>query len=177
MTNAVRNLYNSGARKIVVMGFLPLGYAPRAVVEWYFRNGRNSSRRVRVCVNKINQHVRDFNQRLNDRIIALNSEVSDARFVFCDVYQGIMELISKPKSYGFEVVRGTCCGRGWRGAAVGCQSTSMACNDMSKHIWWDFYNPTEAANSLLAESAWTGKSVTEMCSPISLRALIDTPLH
>ncbi|XP_074294995.1 GDSL esterase/lipase At5g37690-like [Silene latifolia] len=177
MTNAVRNLYNAGGRKVVVMGVLPLGCAPRAVVEWYFRNGRNSNKRIRVCVNEINQHVRDYNQRLNDRIIGLNSEVSDARFVFCDVYQGIMELISKPKTYGFEVIRGACCGRGWRGAAVGCQSTSMACTDMSKHIWWDFYNPTEAANSLLAESAWTGKSVTEMCRPHSLQVLVDTPLH
>ncbi|KAK9734662.1 hypothetical protein RND81_04G155600 [Saponaria officinalis] len=179
LTSALRSLYNAGARKVVTMGVLPLGCAPRAGVEWYFRNnGRTSNRRrVRACVNEINQLVMQFNQRLNERIIALNLEASDARFVFCDVYRGLMEIISNPQTYGFEDARGTCCGRGWRGAAVGCQSMSMACNNTSQHIWWDLYNPTEAVNSLLANSAWSGTSVTEMCRPVTLQALVDYQHH
>ncbi|KAL9228649.1 hypothetical protein vseg_004204 [Gypsophila vaccaria] len=175
MRSALKSLYNVGARKIVTMGVLPLGCAPRAVVEWSLNNGRNNSG-IRVCVGEINQLVMQFNQRLTEIIVALNLEASDAQFVFCDVYRGLMEIVSNPQRHGFEDVRGTCCGRGCRGAAVGCQSMSMACNDTSRHVWWDLYNPTQAVNSLLADSIWSGKPLGDICHPRNVQSLVDA-LH
>lgn len=171
MTQALRDLYDQGARKVVAMGVLPLGCAPRVVVNWYFAKGRKSTERR--CVGEINDIILEHNRQLSERIIDLNLEYNDANFVFCDVYQGIMQMMSKPHKYGFEDVRGACCGEGWHGAAVGCQSMDMACNETSTHLWWDFYNPTEAANSLLADSAWSGQPLADICRPLSIRGLVD----
>ncbi|KMT05012.1 hypothetical protein BVRB_7g171720 isoform A [Beta vulgaris subsp. vulgaris] len=172
MMNALRDLYDAGVRKIVSMGIFPLGCAPRAVVNWYFLTGRNR-KRIRVCVNEINQLIMQHNQLLNDRIIDLNLELSEAQFVFCDVYQGFMQIMSDPQQYGFGNARGACCGRGWHGAAAGCDSMEMACNQSSSHVWWDFYNPTEAVNSLLADSAWSGQPLGDICHPIGIQRLVS----
>ncbi|CAO2840973.1 unnamed protein product [Amaranthus hypochondriacus] len=171
MMNALRGLYNEGVRKVVVMGVYPLGCAPRAVVDWYFLTGRNR-RRMRVCVSEINEVITQHNQLLNDGIIDLNMELSDAQFVFCDVYQAYIQIMSTPQTYGFEDVRGACCGRGWHGAAEGCQNIENACNQTSTHMWWDFYNPTHAVNSLLADSAWSGQPLGDICHPFSIQGLV-----
>ena len=99
MTNALRDLYDGGVRKVVVMGVYPLGCAPRSVVNWYFLTGRNR-RRSRGCVNEINQLITQHNQLLNDRIIDLNLQLNDAQFVFCDAFQGYMQIMSNPHTYG-----------------------------------------------------------------------------
>lgn len=99
MTNALRDLYDGGVRKVVVMGVYPLGCAPRSVVNWYFLTGRNR-RRMRVCVSEINEVITQHNQLLNDGIIDLNMELSDAQFVFCDVYQAYIQIMSTPQTYG-----------------------------------------------------------------------------
>uniref|UniRef100_A0A803LXH4 GDSL esterase/lipase n=1 Tax=Chenopodium quinoa TaxID=63459 RepID=A0A803LXH4_CHEQI len=172
LTNALRNLYDAGVKKIVTMGVYPLGCAPRTVVNWYFLTGRNR-RRVRVCVNEINHLMMQHNRLLNDHIVDLNLQYSDAQFVFCDVYQGFMQILSNPQNFGFDDARGACCGRGWHGAASGCDNMEMACNQTSAHVWWDFYNPSEAVNSLLADSAWSGQPLGDICHPLSIQALAN----
>ncbi|XP_057536283.1 GDSL esterase/lipase At1g71250-like [Amaranthus tricolor] len=172
MTNALRDLYDGGVRKVVVMGVYPLGCAPRSVVNWYFLTGRNR-RRSRGCVNEINQLITQHNQLLNDRIIDLNLQLNDAQFVFCDAFQGYMQIMSNPHTYGIEEVKGACCGRGWHGAAEGCHKMKNACNQTSTHLWWDFYNPTHAVNSLLADSAWSGQPLGDICHPLSIQGLVE----
>ncbi|XP_021720630.1 GDSL esterase/lipase At1g71250-like [Chenopodium quinoa] len=172
LTNALRNLYDAGVKKIVTMGVYPLGCAPRTVVNWYFLTGRKR-RRVRVCVNEINHLMMQHNRLLNDHIVDLNLQYSDAQFVFCDVYQGFMQILSNPQNFGFGDARGACCGRGWHGAASGCDNMEMACNQTSSHVWWDFYNPSEAVNSLLADSAWSGQPLGDICHPLSIQALAN----
>jgi len=73
---------------------------------------------------------------------------------------------------GIDEVRGACCGAGWHGAGMGCQSMEMACSQPSNHLWWDFYNPTEAVNSLLADSAWSGQLLGDICRPLTVQALV-----
>ncbi|XP_021859503.2 GDSL esterase/lipase At1g71250-like isoform X3 [Spinacia oleracea] len=172
MTNALRNLYNAGVRKVVSMGIYPLGCAPRTVVDWYFHTGRNI-KSTRGCVNEINQLISQHNQLLLDHITDLTLELSDAQFVFCDVYQGFMRILSNPQHYGFEETRGACCGTGWHGAASGCDTMEMACDQSSGHVWWDLYNPSEAVNSLLADSVWSGHPLGDICHPLSIRALVN----
>ncbi|KAJ8446179.1 hypothetical protein Cgig2_015950 [Carnegiea gigantea] len=98
MTHAVRDLYDAGVRKVVYMGVLPVGCSPRAVVNWYFTRGRDP--RLKGCVDEINELISSHNQQLNARIIELNLEFPDAKFVFCDAFKGIMEIISNHTKYG-----------------------------------------------------------------------------
>lgn len=76
---------------------------------------------------------------------------------------------------GFEEPKTACCGLGLYGAMIGCLSVEMACERDSDYIWWDLYNPTKAVNALLADSAWSGGPLFDICRPISVRALVFTP--
>ncbi|KAL8531055.1 hypothetical protein ACS0TY_007897 [Phlomoides rotata] len=159
MMNAIRSLYASNVRKIVCAGVLPLGCTPHLM----------SSSSSKGCFDEANTLVLEFNTRLQQNIAAINAELRDAHIIFCDVYRAIMEFINNPKAYGIEDVKNACCGLGRGG---GCFSTNMACGKASTHIWWDFNNPTPAVNSLLADSTWSGRPVSSICSPITLQQLL-----
>ncbi|KAL8152121.1 hypothetical protein V2J09_021929 [Rumex salicifolius] len=170
LVRSIRYLYDGDARKIVVMGVLPLGCAPGTVLKWHSMTGiRNETR---GCIEWINQLVVEFNKVIEQHVLELKVELRDAHVVFCDAYEGIMEIIAKPSLYGFQNTRSGCCGRGWHHATSGCTSLDMACNKPSSHVWWDLYNPTRAVNSLLADSAWSGKPFAHMCHPMTVQDLM-----
>ncbi|KAK0603819.1 hypothetical protein LWI29_009046 [Acer saccharum] len=170
MIHVIRNLYDANVRKIICMGILPLGCTPRTVLEWY--NSTTADDDGKGCVEEINELVLEYNTMLNENIVELNAELPGAQIIFCDVYQGMMEIISNPNYYGFEEVRSACCGLGLYGAMIGCLSVEMACNEGSSHVWWDLNNPTQAVNSLLADSAWSGHPLFSICRPIAIRDLV-----
>ncbi|KAH6814270.1 hypothetical protein C2S51_023288 [Perilla frutescens var. frutescens] len=155
MRNAITSLYASNVRKVICAGVLPLGCAPHVL--------RNITRK-QGCLHELNEVVLDYNKRLEESIVAIDAELVDARLVFCDVYQPVMDFINNPNKYGIEDVRNACCG-----GVSGCASTEMACREASTHVWWDLYNPTPAINSLLAHSAW---SLSSICRPFSLKHLL-----
>ncbi|KAB1226407.1 hypothetical protein CJ030_MR1G002891 [Morella rubra] len=171
MMHVIRNLYNANFRKIICMGTLPLGCAPRTVWERY-NNTTPGEDGGRGCVGDINKMVLEYNTMLEEGIVELNSKLPGAQIVFCDVYRGIMKILTKPGQYGFKDLRSACCGAGLYGAMIGCLSPETACNESSTHIWWDLYNPTQAVNSLLADSAWSGRPFSGMCRPISIQELL-----
>ncbi|KAH6810790.1 hypothetical protein C2S51_024552 [Perilla frutescens var. frutescens] len=155
MRNAITSLYASNVRKVICAGVLPLGCAPHVL--------RNITRK-QGCLQELNEVVLYYNKRLEESIVAIDAELVDARLVFCDVYQPVMDFINNPNKYGIEDVRNACCG-----GVSGCTSTEMACREASTHVWWDLYNPTPAINSLLAHSAW---SLSSICRPFSLKHLL-----
>lgn len=98
MVHLIRNLYNANFRKIICMGILPLGCAPRTVWEW--RNASAGEEDGRGCVKEVNAMVLEYNRMLDDQIVEMNSKLPDVQIVFCDVYQGIMQILAKPRRYG-----------------------------------------------------------------------------
>ncbi|GAV90139.1 Lipase_GDSL domain-containing protein [Cephalotus follicularis] len=170
MVHAMRNLYDANVRKVICMGLLPLGCTPRTVWEWQNATAVNDPR---SCVEEINELVLQFNTMLDKHILQLNTELPDAQIVFCDVYKGIMAIISNPDHYGFEDTKNACCGLGLHGAMIGCLSVEMACKEASAHLWWDLYNPTQTANSLIAASSWSGHPFS-ICRPFSIHDLVST---
>ncbi|CAA3023787.1 GDSL esterase lipase 7-like [Olea europaea subsp. europaea] len=165
MTNAIRNLYANDARKIVCAGILPLGCAPRMLSMNVDRRG---------CASEVNMLVSEYNTRLEEKIVALNAELSGAHIIFCDVYRAIMEFVNNPQNYGVKDVHNACCGLGRHHGMTGCLSTDMACNQSSSYVWWDLYNPTPAVNSLLANSAWSGDPLAAICRPITVQELVSS---
>ncbi|KAL8140940.1 LOW QUALITY PROTEIN: hypothetical protein V2J09_006961 [Rumex salicifolius] len=96
----IQHLYDGDARKIVVMGILPLGCAPRTVLKWHSMTGiRNETR---GCIEWINQLVVQFNKVIEQHVLELKVELSDTHVVFCDAYEGIMEIIAKPRISEYE---------------------------------------------------------------------------
>ncbi|KAH7561360.1 hypothetical protein JRO89_XS10G0216100 [Xanthoceras sorbifolium] len=173
VVHVIRNLYDANVRKIICMGILPLGCTPRTVWEWY--NSTTADDDGKGCVEEINELVLEYNTMLDEHIVELNAELPGAQIIFCDVYRGMMEMISNPNYYGFEEVRSACCGLGLYGAMIGCLSVEMACNEgAASHVWWDLYNPTQAVNTLLADSAWAGHPLFSICRPVSIRDLVYT---
>lgn len=73
---------------------------------------------------------------------------------------------------GFEDAKSVCCGFGLHGLIIGCLSAEMACEQPSAHVWWDLYNPSQAVNSLLADAAWSGQTLSGICHPIMVEDMV-----
>ena len=54
------------------------------------------------CLEKINEMDLEFNVMMEEKIMELNAEFYDAHIVFCDVYQGIRNIIAEPQQYGMK---------------------------------------------------------------------------
>ncbi|KAL0459059.1 UNVERIFIED_CONTAM: GDSL esterase/lipase [Sesamum latifolium] len=165
MMNAATNV-----RKIVCAGVLPLGFAPHVLLKC--DSPSKSSRKA--CSDKINSLVMEYNRRLEENVVVISEELPEAHVIFCDVYQAMMEFMRNPNAYGIKDAKNACCGLGRYGGESGCVSTELACQDASMHVWWDLYNPTPAVNSLLADSAWSGKPLSSICRTMNVQELISS---
>ncbi|XP_072976153.1 GDSL esterase/lipase At1g71250-like [Typha angustifolia] len=168
MIYAIRHLYEADVRRVAVMGVGPLGCSPRVLWEGRRRlDGLD-------CDEEVNEVIQGYNAKLAARLAKLRSELPDSEFVFCDVYKGVMNIISNPGIYGFENVRKACCGLGQFGGMIGCLAKEMECDVPQKHVWWDFYSTTEAVNALLANWTWWPPSPERqlsICEPMFLKQL------
>ncbi|XP_076909546.1 GDSL esterase/lipase At3g50400-like [Bidens hawaiensis] len=169
MTNAIEYLYDSNVRKFVFMGILPLGCAPR------FLHATNGSVADEVvCAADINNFVLEYNAYLEQRIVRLGMKLSDAQLIFCDFYRPMMEIINNPSTYGIKNVKNACCGEGTDSGLRGCMSMNLACADPSTHVWWDQFNPGLAVSSLIADSAWSGELLPDICRPTTVQNLVSS---
>ncbi|KAK8450162.1 hypothetical protein SEVIR_7G318851v4 [Setaria viridis] len=91
IARAVAELYEAEVRRVAVIGVAPLGCAPR--VMWEAGGGRG-------CVEEANELIEGYNARLAARLDDLRPQLPGADVVFCDVYKGMMEIISNPRRYG-----------------------------------------------------------------------------
>ncbi|KAK6935531.1 GDSL lipase/esterase [Dillenia turbinata] len=159
----IQNLYNIDVRKIVLMGLPPIGCAPNYMWRYGSQDGK--------CIEMINDMIMQFNFVMKYMVEELRHELPDANIIFCDVFQGSMDIIKNHKRYGFNVTTDACCGLGKYRGFIMCISPEMACRNASNHIWWDQFHPTEAVNSILADNVWSGKH-TDMCYPMNLQDLV-----
>lgn len=73
---------------------------------------------------------------------------------------------------GFTTSSKACCGNGGQFAGIiPCGPTSSICSDRSKHVFWDPYHPSEAANLIIAKQLMDGDD--KYISPVNLRKLRD----
>ncbi|KAF8648767.1 hypothetical protein HU200_064587 [Digitaria exilis] len=61
---------------------------------------RRAPRRNASSVEEANELIEGFNARLAARLDDLRPQLPGADVVFCDVYKGMMEIISNPGRYG-----------------------------------------------------------------------------
>ncbi|TYI67561.1 hypothetical protein E1A91_D08G026400v1 [Gossypium mustelinum] len=151
LSNQLKTLYNTGARKFAVYGLSLIGCAPFAILEY----GTNGS----LCVDKLNNAAAHFNERLMPLVHQLNDDLPNAQFTY---------LGPAPDSTTF-VTNGSCCKIGGGGGEL-CLKNSKPCSNRRRFIFWDGYHPTEAWNEKVAERAYSSESSLE-ANPFNIHKL------
>ncbi|KAL9691410.1 hypothetical protein QQ045_011832 [Rhodiola kirilowii] len=159
----IENLYYSNVRKIVLMGLAPLGCAPHYLWQYRSRDGE--------CVESINNMIMEFNYIMRFMVEELVTNFPDLKIIFCDAFEGSMDIIKNHERYGFIFTTEACCGLGSYRGWIMCIAPEMACHNASTHIWWDQFHPTDAVNAILADNVWSGLH-TEMCFPTNLQDMV-----
>ncbi|XP_074587748.1 GDSL esterase/lipase At5g42170-like [Curcuma longa] len=139
-TNFVKELYELGARRIVVAGVPPLGCVPASRTVG---GGEN-----RDCVETYNQAATLFNLELSRNLEQLDVDLSGTRIVYLNIYDTVMDLIQHGEDYGFEETTRGCCGTGEFEASIFCNEFSpFTCpeTETHKYLFWDGFHPTERA--------------------------------
>ncbi|CAN6443137.1 unnamed protein product [Victoria cruziana] len=171
-SRVIKDLYNADVRKIVCAGIAPLGCTPRLLWERYDSSHSSSTSLMEAeCVEDVNKLALEFNVLLSSEIIKLQGRLPGSVILFCDVYQGIMNVIREPRRFGFSNVKDACCGAGLYGGKLECRRDGTVCSDRETRVWWDLYNPTAATNSLLAEWMWADGPLS-ICAPTSIHNLV-----
>lgn len=88
----MQNLYNAKVRKVVVAGLAPIGCAPYYLWQYHSRHGE--------CVEMINNMIMEFNFAVRYVVQELSHELPDLDIIFCDVYEGSMDIIKNHDRYG-----------------------------------------------------------------------------
>ncbi|PNT38508.1 hypothetical protein POPTR_005G242800v4 [Populus trichocarpa] len=137
-----QELYELGARRIVVFSAPPVGCVPS---QRTLAGGAE-----RECAENFNEAAKLFNSKLSKKLDSLGSSLPNSSLVYIDVYNLLLDIIQKPQKYGFQVADKGCCGTGNLEVAVLCnQHTSETCADVSDYVFWDSYHPTEKAYKAL----------------------------
>ncbi|PWA74418.1 SGNH hydrolase-type esterase domain-containing protein [Artemisia annua] len=140
----LKTLYSLGARKIVVFGLAKSGCSP-AQIDRFGTDGR-------PCVQRINDAVELFNNRLMPLVLELNNNKTDARFTFINLTSiltllGDVHLPSVP-----------CCQvrNDWQ-----CIPNSVPFPIRSMCIFFDGTHPTEVSNIFIATRSYKAVSVSD----------------
>ncbi|KAL0701874.1 hypothetical protein Bca4012_057996 [Brassica carinata] len=138
----VNKLYVYGVRRIAVFGAPPLGCVP-------------SQRTVgggllRECAENYNEAAKLFNSKISTKLELLHKTLPGFKPVYINIYDPLLDIIQSPAKYGFEVSNKGCCGTGVIEVAVLCNKiTSSVCPDVTSHVFWDSYHPTEKTYKVL----------------------------
>ncbi|CAK8540033.1 unnamed protein product [Lathyrus sativus] len=91
-SNFLKELYDSGARRIGVVGMPSIGCVPsQRTIEGGIE---------RACSDFENQAARIFNSKLVSQMDAFRDKFQDAKFVYLDIYNSFMDVVQNPAKYG-----------------------------------------------------------------------------
>ncbi|ESW08100.1 hypothetical protein PHAVU_009G018300 [Phaseolus vulgaris] len=138
----VKELYSLGVKRIGVFGAPPLGCLP--FMRTLFGGVE------RECTEEINMASKLFNSKLSAELHNLNQNWPQAKIVYIQIYDPLLNIIQNPIKYGLEVVDRGCCGTGSVEAGILCNPLDLqTCTDDSKYVFWDSYHPTEKTYQIL----------------------------
>ncbi|KAG0578716.1 hypothetical protein KC19_4G044500 [Ceratodon purpureus] len=171
----VDRLYTINARKVVVFGVGPIQNSPVAKLMMSKMTPAESKKfckDVDTAVQQLNQKLRlmvtEFN---NDN--AVGQPHGSLQLVFADVYGAVSAITKKPGAYGLTDVTNACCGAGKFGAEIPCgHRNSKVCKNVSKSLYWNDMQFTEAANQILFKLFFDGSSFVKPLSVKSLAKLL-----
>ncbi|CAM8944709.1 unnamed protein product [Rhodiola kirilowii] len=142
--NFLRQLHGLGARKISLGGLPPMGCLPLERARNFMAGSS--------CNDAYNKVSLDFNSKLRNMAVKLNSQRPGIRVVNSNPYDILMEIVQKPASYGFQVASMGCCATGTFEMGYICDRFNMfTCTDADKYVFWDAFHPTEKADKVIAD--------------------------
>ncbi|CBI18440.3 unnamed protein product, partial [Vitis vinifera] len=157
----LKTLYtNYGARKIALFGLAQLGCAPSVVASNGATNGS-------ACVDYINDAVQLFNNRLKELVGELNRNLTDAKFIYVNVYEIASEATSYPS---FRVIDAPCCPVASNNTLILCTINQTPCPNRDEYLYWDALHLSEATNMFIANRSYNAQSPTHTC-PIDISDL------
>ncbi|XP_076946667.1 GDSL esterase/lipase At1g71250-like [Bidens hawaiensis] len=155
-------LYSLGLRKFFLPGVGPLGCIPNQLATGQAPPGR--------CVDSVNQMMGPFNEGLRKLVGQFNDgSHPGAMFVYGNTYGVFGDILNNPQRYGFRVRDTACCGIGRNQGQITCTPLLTPCNARDQYVFWDAFHPTQAANAVLAQRAYSGS--TTDCFPINVQQL------
>ncbi|RDX72032.1 GDSL esterase/lipase EXL3, partial [Mucuna pruriens] len=139
----VKELYGLGLRRIGVFGAPPLGCLP--FVRTLFGGIE------RMCSEEINMASKLFNSKLSTQLHNLNQSLPQAKVVYINIYDPLLDIMQNPTKYGFEVADRACCGTGTVEVSFLCNPLDLllTCTDDSNYVFWDSYHPTQKTYQIL----------------------------
>ncbi|KAL8268308.1 hypothetical protein R6Q59_002106 [Mikania micrantha] len=158
----IRELYNYGARKLVLNGIGQIGCSPNALAQ----NSQDGS----TCVERINSANKLFNNQLISLVDSLNRDLPDAKFIYINNYGIFQDFINSPQSYGFTVTNAGCCGVGRNNGQITCLPGQTPCQNRDEHLFWDAFHPSEAANIIVGRRSYNAQSSSD-AYPMDIRQL------
>ncbi|KAJ0682389.1 putative triacylglycerol lipase [Helianthus annuus] len=150
----LKRLYTLGGRKIVVFGLAPIGCTP-AVINIFGTKGK-------LCVESINDLVKQFNDKLKPLVDGINHDTVDAKFTFINVthISSLQHALPGPKLPCCEVM-----------VDGQCAHTATTCPFRALAIYYDGIHPTEMAHNVIATSSYIALSPMD-ASPYDISHLV-----
>ncbi|XP_059302389.1 GDSL esterase/lipase At2g40250-like [Lycium ferocissimum] len=146
----VNDLYEMGARKIVVAGLPPVGCLPVQVTINSFLPSFHMFQRV--CKLQQNLDSQNYNNKLQALISRLQATYSGSKLIYMDVYNPLLDMINNPSAYGYDRIHEGCCGTGSVEMGPLCNKFDPTCVNPSKYIFWDAVHPTQTTNEHLVHN-------------------------
>ncbi|XAR64603.1 Triacylglycerol lipase [Bertholletia excelsa] len=82
----------------------------------------------------------------------LQNKLPGLKLVVFDIYQPLLDLVTKPTDSGFFESRKACCGTGTIETSMLCNARTVGtCSNATQYVFWDGCHPSEAANQILAQ--------------------------
>ncbi|BFG28010.1 hypothetical protein CerSpe_142840 [Prunus speciosa] len=144
----IKTLYMYGARKVALVGLGQVGCAPYSI-----STGTNGS----ACVDKMNDAVQFFNEKLKSLVDQLNTNLKDAKFIYVNTY-GMSGSSADRTTTGLKVSDVNCCPVNEIGQ---CVPSAAPCKNRSEHMFWDLFHPTEMANLVTARRAYNSSNPSD----------------
>eukprot|EP01018_Ginkgo_biloba_P002411 Gb_23543 [translate_table: standard] len=166
IAGAVKELYNEGARTILVRDVGPQGCQPFWLT--FFSHSYNDFDK-HGCSISYNGAVKFYNRLLRAEVLKLRNQLKGATIVYVNTYDILYDFIASPSKYGFKATTTACCGVGGQhnyNYAVQCGSTGTlngrtvqagSCSNPASYISWDGVHWTDQANRLLTRHILRGK--------------------
>ncbi|KAL6009134.1 hypothetical protein ACLOJK_022361 [Asimina triloba] len=133
-------LHSLGARKLIFFGLGPMGCIPLQRVLSLSGDCQQSTNKLALAFNRAGSMLMD----------SLSKHLPNASFRFGDAYDVVNNVISNPKSHGFNNSDSPCCYLGVIRPSLTCTPASSLCPDRSKYVFWDEYHPSDRANEIIA---------------------------
>ncbi|KAJ3708722.1 hypothetical protein LUZ61_012427 [Rhynchospora tenuis] len=146
-------LHDLGARKFAVFGLGPIGCIPFELARMNNVNKSTCNEEQNKAIELFNSEVLQLVKRFNN-----NTDISGAKFVYGNIYDGFKDLLSNGAAYGFTVTNKSCCGVGPNNGLITCLPNQTPCQNRTTYLFWDSFHPTEALNMVFAIRSYNSTS-------------------